>query len=124
MFIGNDIVMFINKIINSQKDPEEIRENVVTFKDYLILTKMADEETIKKVELIIQCFDSIMLIKESMGYIDISQLLDNAVIKKPEKSKPKEYKKIPQPKVEEKHYHHYVEDYSSSCGSNISRYRC
>ncbi len=126
MFIEQDIIEFINRIINSNKsNNSEIKNNIIKFRDYLVLTQMTDQETIDKVDKIISCLDSLLHIKNSLGFIDIS-----AIINAPTE-KGKKLRKVPitQREYADKHYNHYERDNSSSscysCGSSsTSRSRC
>lgn len=125
MFIREDLIEFINRIINSSQKEEEIKTNIEKFVEYLNLTKMADKETVTQIELILSCLDSVLEIKKVMGSINIQTILNQ----NKEQNK-KEYIKVKhqEDKYEEKHYHHYHYDddnYSSSCGGgSISTSRC
>ena len=125
MFIREDLIEFINRIINSSQKEEEIKTNIEKFVEYLNLTKMADKETITQIELILSCLDSVLEIKKVMGSINIQTILN----KNKEQNK-KEYIKLKhqEDKYEKKHYRHYHYDddnYSSSCeGGSISTSRC
>jgi len=126
MFIETDIIEFINRIINSNKsNNSEIKNNIIKFRDYLVLTQMTDQETIDKVDKIISCLDSIINIKNSLGFIDISVIINAPT------EKGKKLRKVPitQREYADKHYNHYERDNSStscySCGSSsTSRSRC
>lgn len=126
MFIETDIIEFINRIINSNKsNNSEIKNNIIKFRDYLVLTQMTDQETIDKVDKIISCLDSIINIKNSLGFIDISVIINAPT------EKGKKLRKVPitQREYADKHYNHYERDDSStscySCGSSsTSRSRC
>ena len=125
MFIREDLIEFINRIINSSQKEEEIKTNIEKFVEYLNLTKMADKETITQIELILSCLDSVLEIKKVMGSINIQTILNQ----NKEQNK-KEYIKLKhqEDKYEKKHYRHYHYDddnYSSSCeGGSISTSRC
>ena len=126
MFIETDIIEFINRIINSNKsNNSEIKNNIIKFRDQLVLTQMTDQETIDKVDKIISCLDSIINIKNSLGFIDISVIINAPT------EKGKKLRKVPitQREYADKHYNHYERDNSStscySCGSSsTSRSRC
>ena len=126
MFIETDIIEFINRIINSNKsNNSEIKNNIIKFRDYLVLTQMTDQETIDKVDKTISCLDSIINIKNSLGFIDISVIINAPT------EKGKKLRKVPitQREYADKHYNHYERDNSStscySCGSSsTSRSRC
>ena len=126
MFIETDIIEFINRIINSNKsNNSEIKNNIIKFRDYLVLTQMTDQETIDKVDKTISCLDSIINIKNSLGFIDISVIINAPT------EKGKKLRKVPitQREYADKHYNHYERDDSStscySCGSSsTSRSRC
>jgi len=117
MFLQKDIVEFINKIINvdTVKD-QDVEKNIKEFYNYLRLTKMANEKTLKQVEKIVSCLPEIFALKQKIGYFDISIILNKENSIEQEKPKPKTKKKEPQKVYEEKHYHHYHETTSSSCG--------
>jgi len=131
MFLGSDIIEFVNKIINSDnseyqnKDHEyEAKLNSLKeFTKYLTLTKMTDQDTLKYVEKIIECFPEIFELRKKLGNFDINNLL-NDMIKKIDKSD-QTLAKQKLKKYEEKHYNHYYESSSSSCGSSsTSTNRC
>ena len=123
MFLRNDIVEFINKIINVENIPkEEIENNIEEFYKYLKLTKMTDEKTLEVIYKIIDCLPQILILKEKLGTFDINTFLSEDNISKKNTHKPPKEK--PAVKVyEEKHYHHYHEhkpsySRSSSCGGS------
>jgi hypothetical protein len=116
------IIEFINRIINNAaKNSLETKENLIQFRDYLVVTKMTDDETIEKVDKVIMCFESIMNIKNVLGHVDIATMFQEK-----EEIKGRGLKKVPihQTKYIEKHYHHYEPTVSSSCGSSSSTSRC
>ena len=129
MFIETDIIEFINRIINSPKgQAQDIKRNLILFRDYLVLTEMTDKETVDQVDKILDCLDGLLKIKKSLGVVDIA-----AIINAPNTEKGKALKKIPitQNQYADKHYNHYESDSSSSscysCGARsttTSRRRC
>ena len=126
MFLGTDIIEFINKIINSEEiKGEEIANNLKEFDNYLKLTKMADEKTLACIEQVINCLPEIINLKNKIGYLDINILLkeqDKEEIKKSDKRNVKQKTK----KYEEKHYIHYQDSSADPCGcsSGTSSRRC
>lgn len=111
MFDEQEIIEFFNRIINAPNiSNEEIQLNVTKFYEYLVLTKMCDEESLNKLSKIVTCLNELIKIKKTMGYIDISTLLQ-------EPEKPKKLVKKPQNK---KHYGHYETGGPSFCGSSSS----
>ena len=112
MFDEQEIIEFFNRIINAPNiNNQEIKVNVTKFYEYLVLTKMCDEETLEKLSKIVICINEIITIKKTMGYIDIGTLLQ-------EPETPKKLSKRPQSK---KHYNHYESSSSSSsCGGSTS----
>ena len=113
MFDEQEIIEFFNRIINTPnlKD-QEIKINVTKFYEYLVLTKMCEEESLTKLSKIVACLNEILSIKKTMGYIDISTLL----------LEPEEQKKLV--KRNKKHYGHYESSSSSSCGSSSYSSSC
>ena len=119
MFEKEEIMEFIDRIINTEKiDEKDVIQNVTKFYEYLVLTKMCDEDTLGKIYRIISCINEIMVIRKTMGYIDINSLLlpkeeQKKLVKKPKKNR---------------HYDHYETSipisYSSSCGSSSYTSRC
>lgn len=131
MFLGNDVIEFINKIINSngsecQNKEEEYQtklKNLKEFVKYLKLTKMTDQDTLKGTEKIIDCFPEIFKLKQKLGYFDVNTILEKEkdTIEKNDIKKAKQIIKV----YEEKHYHHYSDNSSSSCGgSSTTTSRC
>lgn len=121
MFLRNDIVDFINKIINVENiAKEEIENNIKEFYKYLKLTKMADEKTLKVIDKIIDCLPQILVLKEKLGTFDINMFLSDINNTTKNKSSQKNTVKT----NEEKHYQHYhatTPSYeSSNCGSTPS----
>lgn len=130
MFNPKNIIEFINKIINQvdNETNEEIEENLRKFRDYLDLTQMCDSETLEKVDRVLECYDSLMNIKHSFGFVDVSSLF----AKEKEEAKKLVKKRQTKPVVQqqkadytEKHYRHYTSSYrepviSSSCGGSDS----
>lgn len=122
MFKRDDLIEFVNSIINKSNQKEEIKNNLIKFIEYLKLTKMADEETLQELENIISCIEELLIIKEKFGKCNIIKLLET---KEKEKNKTKTKTKIK--KEENIHYRHYHNDYepsyySSSCGSSYGGY--
>lgn len=124
MFLRNDIVEFINKIINVEGvNKEEIENNIKEFSKYLNLTKMADEKTLKIVNTIVDCLPQIVVLKEKLGTFDINMFLSDEKKLKNNSSKPTT-EKTDVKVTDEKHYHHYHETTpihtSSNCFSTPS----
>ena len=118
MFDEKEIIEFFNRIINTDNlDDKDIKNNVTKFFEYLVLTKMCDKETLEKLARIIACLNEILIIKKTIGYIDINTLLlskeeQKKLVKKPQKNR---------------HYNHYEPSsptYSSSCGCSSYTSRC
>ena len=109
MFEEKEIIEFFNRIINSPSiSEEEINNNVTKFYEYLILTKMCDDELIEKISKIIACLNEILKIKRTMGYIDVNVLIQKSSNQKRLVMKP-----------QNRHYNHYESSSSSSsCGSS------
>lgn len=124
MFLGSDIIEFINKIINvdTVKD-QDIEKNIKEFSNYLRLTKMVDEKTFKEVDKIVDCLPEILALKQKIGYLDINIILNKENSIEQEKQKTKTKKKEPQKVYEEKHYHNYYTTSSSACGGGGSTSR-
>ena len=112
MKIDNDVVEFFNKIIKKSKSKEELISNLKTYRDYLILTEIYDEETLGFSEKLLKEADKIFTMKDSFGTFDITGIINN---------EQKETKKTT-PKVKQKHYNHYVKEesnYSGGCNSSF-----
>lgn len=127
MFLNKDIIEFINKIINqaSISDSESIKENILKFKNYLELTKMCDKKSLEDIDVIINCVDELIGLKDKIGNIDINIILKNKEEKQvKEKKKVITKEKTSQSLYDEKHYHHYSFDNSSSCGGGSSYRGC
>ena len=122
MFDCDEIIEFINKIINraNNSNRKEIIENVNTFVNYLKLTKSLSTKDLKKVDKIVDCIDELinLKIKMNLSKIDIESIISE---EKEITSNPKIITKS-YPNYEEKHYIHYDTDYTSSCGGGY-RYR-
>ena len=140
MFNEENIIEFINKIIN-QADVNakyETQENIRKFRTYLDLTQMCDEETLDKIDKVLDCYDSLMNLKESFGYVDVSSLFSKAkeerCSKKLEKKMLNRQKQVQRTRTEneDKHYHHYSggfgestwSSWASSCGGGSFRSGC
>lgn len=130
MFNEENIIEFINKLINQvgNEENEEVENNLRKFRAYLELTQMCDSETLAKVDKVLDCYESLMNIKNSFGFVDVSSLF---VKEKKEETKKLVKKKaprkvaIPRDTYEEKHYRHYSSSYhepvvSSGCGGSVS----
>ena len=108
MFNEEEIIEFINRIVNSPDiEDSEIETNITKFYEYIQLTNMCSDETLTKVTMIIECLDEILVLKKKLEYIDIISLISKANNKK-------NYQKIPN----NRHFIHYESGYSSSCGSS------
>lgn len=129
MFDQNNIIEFINKLVNQVDscENEEVEANLRKFRAYLELTQMCDGETLAKVDKVLECYDSLVNIKASFGFVDVSSLF----AKEKETEGKKLVKKRPARKVqpkdeyEDKHYRHYSSSYhepvvSSGCGGSVS----
>ncbi len=122
MFLSTDILEFINKIVNNSiiSDKENVKENINKFRDYLKLTKMADEQLLTEIDIIIECLEELLIIKNKIGYVDVSSILESSK----EKINGRPLKKSRQSIYNQKHYSHYSSSGSSSCGGGgISSYR-
>ena len=124
MFLRNDIVEFINKIINAENiKKDEMENNIKEFYKYLKLTKMADEKTLEFVDKVVDCLPQILVLKEKLGTFDISMFLNDEEKINKNTSK-KNNKKTTVKENEEKHYQHYHEtkpdNVTSNCGSTPS----
>ena len=124
MFLKNDIVEFINKIINAENiKKDEMENNIKEFCKYLKLTKMADEKTLKFVDKVVDCLPQILVLKEKLGTFDINMFLNDQEKTNKNTSKSNN-KKTTVKEVEEKHYQHYHEtnlsNVTSNCGSTPS----
>lgn len=120
MFLGSDILDFINKIIDLKDTKTDEKVKLIKeFENYLKLTKMADDQTLKCVDKVVNCLPEICSLKEKMGFFDLNMVLkeDKETIEKNDESRAK--KKVK--KYEEKHYHHYQTNTSDSCGSSSRR---
>ena len=134
MFNENDIIEFINKIINSTNTDEGTRGNLGQFRAYLELTKMCDNDTLAKVDKVLECFDSLADLKNKLGYVDVTTLFlkpknEKTFSKRKTQPMPQPRprpKPRPQPRddYEDKHYRHYSSSYpeywSSGCGGGSS----
>ncbi len=78
MFKYNEIVEFFNRIINvPDLEDEEVKGNIVKFYEYLELTRMCDDESLKRLSRVISCLDELLSIKRKMGYVDTRSLLSS-----------------------------------------------
>lgn len=128
MFNQDSIIEFINKIVNQVEDQEneDTETNLRKFRAYLELTEMCDSDTLARVDKVLDCYESLVNIKRSFGFVDVSSLFkkDQNTAKKLVK---KRVTKPVQPKdeYEDKHYRHYSSSYhepvsSSGCGGSVS----
>lgn len=116
MFEKREVMEFINRIINASNiSEEEIIQNVTNFYEYLVLTKMCDDDLLEKISKIISCLSEILIIKCCFGYVDVNVLL----------LKPDSEKKLVKKPQNKKHYGHYESsDSSSFCGTTRVVSRC
>lgn len=124
MFKEQDLLDFINKIINqTNQNQEQVKANILQFQEYLSLTKMASEDTLNNLGQVLLCLDEVLALKEKLGTFDISTLMTKSSPKE-ESNKVKEKKIKPSSTpYTEKHYHHYgsytpTYTTSNSCGSS------
>ena len=132
MFVGTDVIEFINKIINQSdvKDKVQVKQNITKFREYLRLTCMADDITLSDIDLIISCIDELMVVKSKLGNVDVMSIFEG---REETKTQPRRLAKTKQSSYDEKHYRHYsrgsssscssTSSYSSSCGGSRSTYR-
>lgn len=120
MFVGNDVIEFINKIINQSdvKDKGQVKQNITKFREYLRLTCMADEATLTDIDLILSCIDEIMVVKSKLGNVDVMSIFE---CREGTKTQPRRLVKTRQSSYDEKHYRHYSGGSNSSCGSTTTR---
>lgn len=126
MFDQDNIIEFINKIINQVEEVGDAEANLRKFRDYLELTEMCDNETLARVDKVLDCYDSIINLKRTFGSVDVSSLFKDAVnagkrLVKKKVTKPVQAKD----EYEDKHYRHYSSSYhepvsSSGCGGSVS----
>ncbi len=113
MFDVEEIIEFFNRIINTSNiSDQEIKVNVIKFYEYLVLTKMCEGDSLKKLNKIVVCLNEILAIRKAIGYIDINTLL----------LEPEEQKRLI--KQNKKHYGHYESSSSTSCGSSSYSSSC
>lgn len=115
MFLGNDIIEFIDKMIDIKDISNEDKiKNIEKFRDYLKLTKTIDDTTLNSIDKIISCLPEILKLKQKLGSFDLTSILkeEQEKIDKKDNLKAKQVIK----KYEEKHYHHYYDSSSSGCG--------
>ena len=119
MFVSNDVIEFINKIINQSdiKDKQQVKQNITKFREYLRLTCMADEATLSDIDLILSCIDELMVVKSKLGNVDVVSIFDT----KDKSNQPRKLAKTRQSIYDEKHYRHYSSNNNSSCGSTPAR---
>ena len=112
--IDNEVIEFINKIIKKSKSKEDLIKNLETYRNYLVLTEIYEEEVLCFIEKLSNEADKIFAMKDSFGKFDIKGLIDDEELIKENK---------PKTKIKEKHYNHYVKDesdYSYGCSSTPS----
>ena len=115
MFDEQKTIEFFNRIINAPEiSDEEIEANVAKFHEYLSLTHMCDEKTLKKLGKIVECLHEILVIRNTIGYVDVSTLL------LAEQEPQMRLTKKPRKTTQTKHYNHYHSSSSSGCGGNSS----
>ena len=115
MFLGTDILDFINKIIDLKDTKTDEKVKLIKeFKNYLKLTKMADEQPLNCVDKVVKCLPEICTLKEKMGFFDLNMILkeDKEKIEKNDETRAKKLVKT----YEEKHYKHYQTNTSDPCG--------
>lgn len=122
MFLGNDIIEFIDKMIDIKDISNEDKiKNIEKFREYLILTKTIDDTTLSSIDKIISCLPEILELKQKLGSFDLTSILkeEQENIDKNDNLKAKQVVK----KYEQKHYNHYYDSSSSgcSCSSTPSR---
>ena len=120
MFVGTDVIEFINKIINQSdvKDKQLVKQNITKFREYLRLTCMADEATLTDIDLILSCIDELMVVKSKLGNVDDMSIFEG---REETKTQSRRLAKTRQSSYDEKHYRHYQRDYTSTCSSTSSR---
>lgn len=115
MFDKNDVQEFITKIIEKtdKANIENAKDSINKFIEYLKLTTMCDEDTIKAISNVACCLEELINIKEKTGSFDIAYMFN---INNDQEKSGGEIKrnqvKIKQRKFEdpyqEKHYGSYV----------------
>ncbi len=103
MFNQDEIIEFIKRIIEKEDDGEKAISLIEDFKETLELVKMADSETLKKIDIII---------KKLPARYELDKLLN--------KEEPKTISK--RKKYENRHYNNYHTsgNISSACGGSSS----
>ena len=119
MFVGTDVIEFINKIINQSdvKDKGQVKQNITKFREYLRLTCMADDITLSDIDLILSCIDELMIVKSKLGNVDVMSIFEG---REETKTQPRRLAKTRESMYDEKHYRHYKRDYTSTCSSTPS----
>ena len=120
MFVGNDVIEFINKIINQSdvKDKQQVKQNITKFREYLRLTCMVDETTLTDIDLILSCIDELMVVKSKLGVVDVMSIFEG---REETKTQSRRLAKTKQSTYDEKHYRHYQRDYTSSCSNTPTK---
>jgi hypothetical protein len=113
MIIEEEIIDFLNMIIMKAKNKEELSKNINTYKDYLVLTGICNDEVLNFIGNIKNKADKIFELKEYFNYFDVRGIISEDDISNEERTVIT--------RSLEKHYHHYIRDNNSSgCGSNYS----
>ena len=127
MFLQEDVIKFVNFMINCNDNNDNLKNNFLVFKDYLELTKLADGDTLTKMEMIFECMDALVVLKGKLGVVDVESLfsdskVDDNLTKGVQYQKTRNVGSGNSSVVVEKHYHHYTRDKSSNCGSSSPSY--
>ena len=123
MFERQDLIDFVEKIINQSIQKEEIKRNLKQFRSYLDLTKMADNHTLSDLDQVIDCINELLTIKEKFGSCNLIALLENTTSDKPKKKVKREKESI-----HYRDYHYDVSAYepsywSTGCSGQRNTYR-
>lgn len=125
MFDNENVIEFVNKIVNeSKEDEKELANNIKKFKEYLELTKMGDDKVIEWLNRVITCLPELISLKNKLKNIDASTLVDFNTIIVNSKNVKKLTKKSNEKLNDEKHYHHYTRSTSYNCGGGSTSSSC
>ena len=121
MFLEENIIEFINKIIYESKEQRitDVKNNIEQFKNYLELTKMGSQKSIEWIGSVADCLPELIALSKKINDIDVSLIIpfegQTAI-----KNKTKLKTKTIQDDYDKKHYSHYNSYSSSNCGSSSS----
>ena len=115
--LDEQIKIFVEAIVNKSNSSKSMKSALINYRNFLLNTKLIKKqsEIDSWLNVIISCTELIIGFKESFGSVDLDAFLESVNIYTAKQN---------DVKLDPKHYGHYHNDTSSSCGIGSTSSAC